>query len=96
MLLSLCCQPTWAGALIGAGTALVVARFAFLQPFLLGAAVLLAAGLFWLAYRPGQEDLSRASRQVRQFRLRVLAWVTAAVLAAFVAVAQMAPMGAGM
>jgi hypothetical protein len=96
MLFNLCCQPTWAGALIGAGTAMMLGRYDYLQPYLLGAATMLVALLFWLAYRPRPEGISAACWQVKRFRLRLLAWGTAIVLAVFIAVAVSAPIEPGL
>jgi hypothetical protein len=95
LLLGLCCQPTWAGALLGSGAAMTLGRYGFLQPYLLGAAALLIVGLFWMAYHRRPSTLSPERAQVERFRLRALAWATALVLAAFVTVTVLAPMGQG-
>ena len=94
-LLNLCCAPTWAMSLLGAGTGLWLARYNFLQPYLAGLAVTLCALLFWLAYRQARPGESYAHAQARRFRLRTLAWVTAGVLMVFFAVAMLAPLKAG-
>ena len=90
MLLNLCCAPTWAMTLLGAGTGVWLAQFNLLQPWFLGAAVALSGWLFWLAYRDAP-DSAYALHQARRFRLRILAWMTAGVLGVFFAVALLAP-----
>jgi hypothetical protein len=94
-LLNLCCAPTWAMSLLGAGTGIWLAQYNFLQPYLAGGAVTLCALLFWLAYRPAKAGEAYTQAQARRFRLRTLAWVTIGVLAVFLAVALLAPLETG-
>ena len=90
MLLNLCCAPTWAMTLLGAGTGVWLAQFNYLQPYLLGGAMALYGWLFWLAYREAPDSPAYTLRQARRFRLRILAWMTTGVLAVFFAVALLA------
>ena len=84
VILGSCCAAPWAVGLLGAATAATLARFHFLQPFLLAAAALSVSGLFWLAYRQRPDSVT----QIERFRMRLLAWGSAAILAVFVLAAQ--------
>jgi len=84
-----CCAAPWAVGLLGAATAATLARYHFLQPFLLAAAALSVSGLLWLAYRQRPDRPSQAER----FRLRLLAWGSVAMLAVFVVMARRAAGG---
>lgn len=84
VILGSCCAAPWAVGLLGAATAATLARYHFLQPFLLAAAALSVSGMFWLAYRQRPDSMT----QVERFRMRVLAWGSAAVLAVFVVAAR--------
>ena len=84
VILGSCCAAPWAVGLLGAATAASLARFHYLQPFLLAAAALSVSGLLWLAYRQRPDRPGQAERS----RLRFLAWGSVAVLAAFVLLAR--------
>jgi hypothetical protein len=86
VILGSCCAAPWAVGLLGAAAAATLARYHFLQPFLLAAAALSVGGIFWLAYRQRPDRPSRAER----FRLRLLAWGSVAVLAALTVIARRA------
>jgi hypothetical protein len=79
-----CCAAPWAVGLLGAASAATLAQYHFLQPILLAAAALLVSGTFWLAYRQRPDSLT----QIERFRLRALAWTSAAVLAALAVAAR--------
>jgi hypothetical protein len=84
--LGLCCGVPWAVALLGVSGAIAFARLAFLLPYALAGAVLLLAFGFWLAYRkPACPDGTCAPQPRRQ--LRLIMWITTAVVAGLAAVA---------
>jgi len=84
VILGSCCAAPWAVGLLGAATAATLARYHFLQPFLLAAAALSVGVALWLAYR--QRPDRRC--QVERFRMQLLAWGSVAVLAAFILLAR--------
>ncbi len=73
-----CCVAPWAVALLGVGGAVMLARLAFVQPYLVAATAVLIAVGFWLAYRraPAGVSCSVANRT----RLRWLVWIGALIV----------------
>jgi mercuric ion transport protein len=47
----LCCVSPWAVTLLGVGGAVLMARFAFIQPFVVMATIVLLGVGFWVVYR---------------------------------------------
>jgi hypothetical protein len=85
-----CCIAPWAVTLFGVSGAVAFARLSFLQPYVLGSAILLAIVSFWLAYRPRTACAEDACHAAERRRLRVISWVAAGVLAALL-IASFAP-----
>lgn len=48
----LCCVGPWSVALFGVSGAITMARFDFLRPYILAAAMLMLGWTFWRVYRP--------------------------------------------
>jgi hypothetical protein len=87
--LGMCCVAPWAVALFGVSGAVMLARLAYWQPYLLLAAFAALACAFWWAYRrPPAEATCDAARGRR---LRRWVWV-AAIAMAMLALASIAPM----
>jgi len=92
--LGLCCSVPWAVALLGVTGALGFARLAFLLPYaLIGAGALLAVG-FWLAYRPLPRCDDGSCPPDSRHPLRLVMWITAALVAALAFVALTPPAAA--
>lgn len=75
-----CCIAPWAVALLGVGGAVMLARLAFVQPYLVAATAVLIAVGFWYVYRrtPTDGSCSVANRR----RLRWLVWTGALIVIA--------------
>jgi hypothetical protein len=92
--LGLCCSMPWAVAILGVTGAVGFARLAFLLPYaLIGAGVLLAAG-FWLAYRPLPPCPDGSCAPEPRRLLRVVIWITTALVGALAFVALAPPAAA--
>lgn len=50
--IGLCCLGPWAVSLFGVSTAVTMARFDFLRPWLVGVAAIALVWAFWRVYRP--------------------------------------------
>jgi mercuric ion transport protein len=79
--LSLCCSVPWAVALLGVSGAIAFARLAFLLPYSLAAAAVFIGFGFWLAYRKPACVDGVCPQQAPRL-LRLIMWVTAAVVVA--------------
>ena len=79
--LGTCCVAPWAVTLFGVSGAVMLARLAFLQPYiLLGAA--LALGLaFWWAYRPPLPRSDAVCDPAANRRVRRWVWIAAMAMA---------------
>lgn len=90
--LGACCVAPWAVALLGVGGAVMLARLAFIQPYVVAATIVLIALGFWYVYRrvPSSESCSVK----KQARLRWLVWIGAQIVIA-IDVASFAPLFLG-
>ncbi|MGH8317446.1 MAG: hypothetical protein ACREUL_05640 [Steroidobacteraceae bacterium] len=70
-----CCVAPWAVALLGVGGAVMLARLAVLQPYVVAATLALSGLACWYAYRrqPGAAVASCPARSRRG--LRVAVWI---------------------
>lgn len=84
-----CCVAPWAVALLGVGGAVMLARLAFVQPYLVAVTAALIAVGFWYVYRrvPVGGSCSVANRT----RLRWLVWIGALIVIA-IDIASFAPL----
>ena len=90
--LGTCCVAPWAVVVFGVSGAVLIARLAFLQPYLLVAAAAAIALAFWqgskvLHPQPG----TMACDPARARRIRVALW-TSAIIVALLAIASFLPM----
>lgn len=83
----LCCVSPWAVTLLGVGGAVLLARLAFVQPYLVAATLVLVAVGFWVVYRRTTVDACDA---LRQRRARRLVWA-AAIAVVVIDIASFAP-----
>jgi mercuric ion transport protein len=75
-----CCVAPWAVTLLGVSGAVLLARLAFVQPYVVAATLLLLGAGFWFVYpRPRAEA---ACDVVQQRRLRWLVWGASIVVIA--------------
>ncbi|HEX3398629.1 MAG TPA: mercuric transporter MerT family protein [Steroidobacteraceae bacterium] len=78
----LCCVAPWAVALLGVGGAILLARLAFFQPYVIaGTLVLIGAG-FWYAYRKRTGAGGEACAVENRKSLRWMVWVGALIVLA--------------
>jgi mercuric ion transport protein len=83
-----CCVAPWAVALLGVAGAVLLARLAFIQPYVVAGTVVLLGLGFWFVYR---RPLAAAVCDVaQQRRLRWLVW-SAAILVIVIDAASFAP-----
>jgi mercuric ion transport protein len=83
-----CCVAPWAVTLLGVAGAVLLARLAFFQPYVVaGTLVLLGIG-FWFVYR--RPRTAAACDVAQQRRLRRLVW-SAAIIVIAIDVASFAP-----
>ena len=77
--LGTCCVAPWAVTLLGVGGAVLLARIAVLQPYLVAATVALLGTGFWYVYRraPSQTGDSCSVADLRTLR----AWIWGAAVA---------------
>jgi mercuric ion transport protein len=83
-----CCVAPWAVTLLGVAGAVLLARLAFIQPYVVAATILLLGIGFWFVYRrprPGAE-----CNVAQQRRLRRLVWAAAIIVIA-IDIASFAP-----
>lgn len=67
-----CCVAPWAVAVLGVSGAVLLARLAFFQPYVVAATVALLGAGFWFVYRKPRVDA--ACDVTQQKRLRRLVW----------------------
>ncbi|MGH7486575.1 MAG: mercuric transporter MerT family protein [bacterium] len=85
--LGLCCTVPWAVALLGVSGAIVFARLAFLLPYaLVGSAVLLGVG-FWWVYRRPEPCADGTCVATNRRALRWIVWIAALLVAALAVIA---------
>jgi hypothetical protein len=84
-----CCVAPWAVALLGVSGAVLFARLAFLQPYLVAATAVLAALGVWHAYRRLPAAGERCPAEQRS-KLRRLVW-TVTLLVIAIDIASFAP-----
>ena len=75
-----CCVAPWAVTLLGVSGAVLLARLAFVQPYVVAATLLLLGTGFWLAYR--RPRAQAACDIAQQRRLRWLVWGASIVVIA--------------
>ena len=85
--LGTCCVAPWAVSIVGVAGAVALARLAFLEPVLIGGAVVLLGVALYFAYRPLPLCEDGSCDTTSQRRLRWIAWVGAGVVAATLAAA---------
>ena len=83
-----CCVAPWAVTLLGVAGAVLLARLAFVQPYVVAATIVLLGVGFWLVYRRPRADAACDATQRR--RLRWLVW-SAAVIVVAIDIASFAP-----
>lgn len=86
--MGVCCVAPWAVTLLGISGAVLLARLAYLQPYLAAATLVLIGLGMWFAYRPQPADA--ICDVARQRRLRWLMW-TATLIAVAMGIASFAP-----
>lgn len=84
----ICCVAPWAVTLLGVAGAVLLARLAFFQPYVVAATILLLGICFWFVYRRPRPDA--ACNVTQQRRLRWLVWA-AAIIVIVVDIASFAP-----
>lgn len=83
-----CCVAPWAVTLLGVAGAVLLARLAFIQPYVVAATILLLGSGFWYVYRRPRPDAACDVTQRR--RLRWLVW-SATVIVVAIDIASFAP-----
>jgi mercuric ion transport protein len=83
-----CCVAPWAVTLLGVAGAVLLARLAFIQPYVVAATIVLLGVGFWFVYRRPRTAV--ACDVAQQRRLRWLVWGTAIVIIA-IDIASFAP-----
>jgi hypothetical protein len=83
-----CCAAPWAVTLLGVAGAVLLARLAFIQPFVVAATIVLLSLGFWYVYRRLHPDVACDLMQRR--RLRWLVW-GAAIIVIAIDIASFAP-----
>ena len=84
-----CCVAPWAVAILGVGGGVLLARLAFLQPYVVAGTIILLGVGFWFVYR--RQRAAGACDVTLQRRLRWIVW-SAAIVVILVDVASFAPM----
>ena len=88
--LGTCCIAPWAVTLLGVGGAVLLARIAILQPYLVTATVALLGSGFWSVYRRAPSQTDDSCPATDRKALRVWIW-GAAVAVIVIDVASYAP-----
>jgi hypothetical protein len=83
-----CCVAPWAVAVLGVAGAVLLARLAFIQPYVVAATIVLLGVGFWVAYR--SPKTAAACDVAQQRKLRWLVW-GAAILVIAIDAASFAP-----
>lgn len=87
--LGTCCVAPWAVTLFGVSGAVFLARLAYLQPYLLAAALVTLAVAFWWVYR--KPTIGKACDPAASRRARRAVWI-AAIVVTLLALVSIAPM----
>lgn len=74
----LCCVSPWAVGLLGVGGAVLLARIAFIQPYIVAATLVLLVLSFWYAYRRRAGETTATNRKM----LRWFVWGAALIVVA--------------
>ncbi len=85
-----CCVAPWAVTLLGVGGAVLLARLAFVQPYVVAVTLLLVGLGFWYAYRREPVAADGACPVDNRTGLRWLIWIGALVVIA-IDIASFAP-----
>ena len=72
----LCCISPWAVAFLGVSGAVLLARMAFIQPYVVAATLVLLVLGFWYAYRRRANGTAAANRKV----MRRVVWIAALIV----------------
>jgi mercuric ion transport protein len=83
-----CCVAPWAVAILGVSGAVLLARLAFIQPYVVAGTIILLGLGFWFVYRRPREAGSCDVTQQR--RLRWIVW-SAAIIVIVIDVASFVP-----
>jgi mercuric ion transport protein len=83
-----CCVAPWAVTFLGVAGAVLLARLAFFQPYVVAATIILLGVGFWFVYR--QPPAQATCNIVQRRKLRWLVW-SAAILVIIADVASFAP-----
>lgn len=75
-----CCVAPWAVALLGVGGALMLARLAVLQPYVVAATLALLTAGFWYAYRRRPVTNAGNCPVENRTHLRVAVWIGALIV----------------
>jgi mercuric ion transport protein len=86
--LGVCCVAPWAVTLLGVGGAVLLARLAFIQPYVVAATIVLLGCGFWYVYR--RPRVQAVCDVTQRRRLRWLVW-SAAVIVIAIDIASFAP-----
>jgi mercuric ion transport protein len=86
--LGVCCVAPWAVALLGVAGAVLLARLAFIQSYVVAATIVLLGAGFWFVYRRPRSDAACDVTQRR--RLRLLVWAALIIVIA-IDIASFAP-----
>lgn len=74
-----CCTVPWAVAVLGVSGAVLLARMAFIQPYVVAATIVLLGVGFWFAYR---RRPAAACDVAQQRHLRWTVWIAAVTVVA--------------
>lgn len=83
-----CCVAPWAVTLLGVAGAVLLARLAFIQPYVVAATIVLLGIGFWFAYRGPRP--AAACDLVQRHRSRWMVWGAATIVIA-IDIASFAP-----
>ena len=83
-----CCVAPWAVAIRGVGGAVLLARLAFLQPYVVAGTIILLGVGFWFVYR--RQRPTGTCDVTQQRRLKWIVW-SAAIVVILIDVASFAP-----
>jgi len=75
-----CCVAPWAVTLLGVAGAVLLARLAFVQPYVVAGTIILLGLGFWFVYR--RPRAAAACNAAQQRRLRWLVWSAALIVIA--------------
>lgn len=75
-----CCVAPWAVALLGVGGAVMLARLAVLQPYVVAATLALLALGFWRVYRRRPVASDETCSLQNHERLQVAVWIAALIV----------------